>query len=109
GHSTVYSAEYGGTKIAVKELIHTDIRTIVNELTSGIRPFFTVYNKASLHLSISQGRREKTIPGTPSRYAKIYKKCWNTDPKKRPELDEILPKIQKLREATKFILMKYSP
>ncbi|CAG8751644.1 5576_t:CDS:2, partial [Racocetra persica] len=32
GHGTVYSAEYGGTKIAIKDLRHTDIRTIVNEL-----------------------------------------------------------------------------
>ncbi|CAG8833380.1 6370_t:CDS:1, partial [Racocetra persica] len=82
---------------------------ILWELTSGIRPFFTINNKASLNLSISQGKREKPIPGTPSRYVKIYKKCWNTNPKKCPELDEILHTIQKLREATEFIFNEIFP
>ncbi|CAG8752939.1 12519_t:CDS:2, partial [Racocetra fulgida] len=176
GHSTVYSAEYRGTKIAVKEIKSEDVRAFTNEvkqlmavnnenyiigfigiieinnymivlqyanggslrnylkshktrehifriscaeviliagqvilglkylhnnniahgdlLTSGTRPFLNVRNKASLILYIALGKREKTIPGTPSNYAKIYKKCWKTNPKKRPKLDVILYKIQ---------------
>ncbi|CAG8738502.1 15917_t:CDS:2, partial [Cetraspora pellucida] len=76
---------------------------ILWELTSGIRPFPTVENKVSLIRTISRGKREKKIRGIPSSYVKIYKKCWKTNPKKRPGLEKILHEIQQLREAATVI------
>ncbi|KAF0541169.1 kinase-like protein [Gigaspora margarita] len=73
---------------------------ILWELTSGIRPFSKVPNKLSLIHHISKGKREKMVPGTPSNYAKLYKKCWNTDPEKRPKLKEILEILHKLRQSS---------
>ncbi|RIB11101.1 kinase-like domain-containing protein [Gigaspora rosea] len=76
---------------------------ILWELTSGIRPFSKALNKLALAHHISKGKREQTIPGTPSSYAKLYKKCWSTKPKKRPELEEILHQLQQSKEAAKMI------
>ncbi|CAG8816237.1 4725_t:CDS:1, partial [Gigaspora rosea] len=69
----------------------------------GIRPFSKALNKLALAHHISKGKREQTIPGTPSSYAKLYKKCWSTKPKKRPELEEILHQLQQSKEAAKMI------
>ncbi|CAG8466341.1 14439_t:CDS:2 [Racocetra fulgida] len=52
---------------------------------------------------INEIDEEEMVPGTPSIYAKLYKKCWNTNPKRRPELEEILRKIQQSREAAEEI------
>ncbi|CAG8627841.1 22766_t:CDS:2 [Cetraspora pellucida] len=76
---------------------------ILWELTSGFRPFSKVSNKLALAHLISNGKRETTVPGTPSSYAKLYRKCWNINPKKRPELKEILLKIQQSKEMTETI------
>ncbi|RIB07242.1 kinase-like domain-containing protein [Gigaspora rosea] len=73
------------------------------ELTSGIHPFSKIPNKRVLTNLISKGKRERRVPGTPSNYVKLYKKCWNTKPKKRPELEEILRKLQQSREAANII------
>ncbi|KAF0552281.1 kinase-like protein [Gigaspora margarita] len=76
---------------------------ILWELTSGIHPFSKIPNKRVLAHLTSKGKRERKVPGTPSNYVKLYKKCWNTKPKKRPELKEILQKLQQSREAANII------
>ncbi|KAF0541165.1 kinase-like protein [Gigaspora margarita] len=76
---------------------------ILWELTSGIHPFSKIPNKFALAHLISKGKRERRVPGTPSNYAKLYKKCWNTKPKKRPELEVILHILRQSREATNII------
>ncbi|KAF0349247.1 kinase-like protein [Gigaspora margarita] len=67
------------------------------ELTSGIRPYSTINNKIALYGHILKGLREKIIPGTPSSYSRLYKRCWSTNPKKRPKLREILREIHKIQ------------
>ncbi|CAG8549018.1 kinase-like domain-containing protein [Gigaspora rosea] len=76
---------------------------ILWQLTSGIRPFSKVPNRHSLAVDILNGKREKTVPGTPSGYAKLYETCWSAKPKKRPKLEKILHKLQQSREATEII------
>ncbi|RIB03514.1 kinase-like domain-containing protein [Gigaspora rosea] len=72
---------------------------ILWELTSGIRPFSKVPNKLFLIHLISKGKRETLVPGTPSKYAKLYKKCWSTDPEKRPKLKKILEILHKIKQS----------
>ncbi|KAF0552272.1 kinase-like domain-containing protein [Gigaspora margarita] len=76
---------------------------ILWELTSGIRPFSEVLNKIALPNQILKGKREKMVPGTPSSYVKLYKKCWSFNPKKRPEIKEILRKLDKSKDEKKII------
>ncbi|KAF0552279.1 kinase-like domain-containing protein [Gigaspora margarita] len=77
---------------------------ILWELTSGIRPFSKVVNKLAISYLVAQkGKREKEVPGTPSSYVKLYKKCWSTKPKKRPKIEEILRKLEKSKDVVKTI------
>ncbi|KAF0499942.1 kinase-like protein [Gigaspora margarita] len=62
------------------------------ELTSGIPPFAYV-NGFVILFQTSTGFREQTIPGTPTDYAKLYKKCWNAEPKERPKINKILENL----------------
>ncbi|KAF0366333.1 kinase-like protein [Gigaspora margarita] len=40
--------------------------------------------------------REELIPGTPQEYADIYKKCWSSEPKICPQLNDILFSLDRL-------------
>ncbi|RIB07239.1 kinase-like domain-containing protein [Gigaspora rosea] len=79
---------------------------ILWELTSGIRPFSEVLNKIALPNHILKGKREKKVSGTPSRYVKLYKRCWSSNPKKRPEIKEILCKLRKSKDEKIIISNK---
>ncbi|CAG8691753.1 13258_t:CDS:2, partial [Cetraspora pellucida] len=63
------------------------------ELTSGVPPFANANNTLAILCQTSGGYREQTIPGTPKEYAKIYKKCWNAEPKERPTINKILENL----------------
>ncbi|RIB15112.1 kinase-like domain-containing protein [Gigaspora rosea] len=65
------------------------------ELTSGTPPFSDSSNHAII-IKISQGKRETIIPGTPIDYAKLYMRCWDSEPEKRPTLEEILTELKRL-------------
>ncbi|RIB26127.1 chitin synthase-domain-containing protein [Gigaspora rosea] len=65
------------------------------ELSSGVRPF-QYFSNAEITLLISQKKREKTFESTPPNYATLYRKCWSTDPDKRPTLNYILKKLEML-------------
>lgn len=65
------------------------------ELTSGTPPFSDSPNHAII-IKISQGEREKMIPGTPIDYANLYMKCWESEPDKRPTIDEISTELERL-------------
>ncbi|KAF0405615.1 kinase-like protein [Gigaspora margarita] len=74
------------------------------ELTSGIPPFSNIHNKLAISTCIAQNYREEVIPETPINYIKLYKKCWDTKPNKRPKLGEILSKLRQLNGETKVIM-----
>ncbi|RIB25809.1 hypothetical protein C2G38_407680 [Gigaspora rosea] len=54
------------------------------ELTSGIPPFSRAPNGFAILIQAFAGYREQAIPGTPTDYAKLYRKCWNAVPEDRP-------------------------
>ena len=62
---------------------------IMWEFTSGIPAFNNVPHDYSLSLSICKGLRPKIIEGTLPVYARLMKRCWDSDPKKRPTADEL--------------------
>ncbi|KAF0483215.1 kinase-like protein [Gigaspora margarita] len=72
------------------------------EVTSGKPPFSDSPNHAII-IKISQGKREKIIAGTPIDYAKLYVRCWDSEPEKRPTSEEILNELERLSNDVKIL------
>ncbi|CAB5179834.1 unnamed protein product [Rhizophagus irregularis] len=66
------------------------------EISSGHLPFKDNDNIVTLTVSIITGIREVTVPDTPEEYEKLYKKCWNQEPEKRPSINEILDEFERM-------------
>ncbi|KAF0554949.1 kinase-like protein [Gigaspora margarita] len=66
---------------------------ILWEISSG-RPPFQFSDRFITISSISQGKKEIPIEGTPSQYIELYKKCWDNNPANRPE-SKLIPDILK--------------
>jgi serine/threonine protein kinase len=63
---------------------------IMWELTSGIPAFNNRPHDFDLSLDICNGLRPKIVEGTsPAVYARLMKRCWDSDPNKRPTADEL--------------------
>ncbi|POG79906.1 hypothetical protein GLOIN_2v1745849 [Rhizophagus irregularis DAOM 181602=DAOM 197198] len=62
---------------------------IMWELTTGCRPFSNVKHDHGLVYQILDGKRPKITDETPEDFANLIKKCWNSDPKKRPSAKKI--------------------
>ncbi|CAI2183654.1 18681_t:CDS:2, partial [Funneliformis geosporum] len=61
------------------------------QISSGYRPFDGIDYDLSLSLSIVGGIREKIVDGTPFEY-----KCWNYEPEKRPDINEVVLSLKKI-------------
>ncbi|CAI2177044.1 14464_t:CDS:2 [Funneliformis geosporum] len=59
------------------------------ELTSGVPPFNNQEHDFQLCLNICQDDRPKIIDGTPICYADLMKRCWDSNPLKRPTAIEV--------------------
>ncbi|RIA89452.1 kinase-like domain-containing protein [Glomus cerebriforme] len=57
---------------------------IMWELTTGCKPFANVEHEHSLVYKIIDEKRPEITNDTPEDFANLMKKCWNSDPKKRP-------------------------
>ncbi|CAG8741879.1 28811_t:CDS:2, partial [Dentiscutata erythropus] len=44
--------------------------------------------------------RENVIPGTPSSYSDLYRRCWSSYPDQRPSLDQILSELVEIMTFT---------
>ncbi|RGB40293.1 kinase-like domain-containing protein [Rhizophagus diaphanus] len=53
-----------------------------------------------LAVEISQGLREKIIPGTPENYVKIYTHCWNGEPENRPTINQVVDELKSIITKT---------
>ncbi|KAF0499947.1 kinase-like protein [Gigaspora margarita] len=76
------------------------------ELTSGVPPFLNANNRYAILTQAFAGYREQAIPGTPTDYANLYKKCWNAVPKKRPKLLKILEVLNSISKRESLQLIK---
>ena len=62
------------------------------EITSGRPPFHDV-DHVLLPIHIINDKREDPIVGTPLEYQQLYQKCWDGDPKKRPDINHVFNEI----------------
>ncbi|POG74513.1 hypothetical protein GLOIN_2v1033498 [Rhizophagus irregularis DAOM 181602=DAOM 197198] len=62
---------------------------IMWELTTGCKPFANVEHDHRLIYNIIDGVRPEITEDTPDHYANVMKRCWDSDPKKRPSAGEI--------------------
>ncbi|RIA94267.1 kinase-like domain-containing protein [Glomus cerebriforme] len=62
---------------------------IMWELTTGCKPFANVEHDHTLIYKIIDGERPKITEDTPECYANLMKRCWNSDPEKRPSITDI--------------------
>ncbi|CAG8611867.1 591_t:CDS:2, partial [Cetraspora pellucida] len=69
------------------------------EISSGSIPFESEspfgYNCL---LDIIHGKRETEITGTPREYSLIYKDCWNHYANKRPNIQQVITRLNKINE-----------
>ena len=62
---------------------------IMWELTSGCKPFANVEHDTDLIYEIIDGKRPEITSDTPECFANLMKRCWDSDPLKRPSISEI--------------------
>ncbi|GBB84634.1 hypothetical protein RclHR1_01120022 [Rhizophagus clarus] len=62
---------------------------IMWELTTGCKPFANADHNIHLIYEINDGRRPEITSDTPECFASLMKRCWDTDPSKRPLMTEI--------------------
>ncbi|RGB36074.1 kinase-like domain-containing protein [Rhizophagus diaphanus] len=62
---------------------------IMWELTTGCKPFANVEHDHRLIYNIIDGVRPEITEDTPDFYSNLMKRCWDSDPKKRPSASEI--------------------
>ncbi|PKC07849.1 hypothetical protein RhiirA5_417687 [Rhizophagus irregularis] len=80
------------------------------ELMTGRRPFWNQNQDIHLIIEICDGLRPPTVTDVPKGYTELMKKCWNSDPEKRPKADEMSDEIEtigsnesKRNDSTKII------
>ncbi|GBC03168.1 hypothetical protein RclHR1_00500016 [Rhizophagus clarus] len=60
------------------------------EITSGHPPFCNTADRNMLGYHIGyENLREEPIEDTPLEYRQLYQKCWDGDPEKRPDIDQV--------------------
>ncbi|RIA83790.1 kinase-like domain-containing protein [Glomus cerebriforme] len=59
------------------------------ELTTGCKPFANIDHDIALIYEIIDGKRPEITNDTPKFFADLMKRCWDSDPLKRPSIEEI--------------------
>ncbi|CAB5186428.1 unnamed protein product [Rhizophagus irregularis] len=62
---------------------------IMWELTTGCKPFANIEHDTDLIYKIIDGERPKITDDTPEDFANLMKKCWNSNPNKRPSAKQV--------------------
>src|SRR5579859_7435255 len=71
---------------------------IMWEFMTGRRPFWNETHDIELMIRICDGLRPPIVTNAPDGYIKLMKKCWRSDPTKRPIAEDIQKKVKKLRK-----------
>ncbi|POG69206.1 kinase-like domain-containing protein, partial [Rhizophagus irregularis DAOM 181602=DAOM 197198] len=66
------------------------------EISSGRKPFYIEDEPYDIDLvmEISGGLRETIVPNTPTDYVKLYEECWDSEPSKRPNMEEVVKRLK---------------
>ncbi|RIB26298.1 kinase-like domain-containing protein, partial [Gigaspora rosea] len=59
---------------------------ILWEISSGRPPFDSYENRIAIVTQVNNGVRETPAKNTPDNYVNLYKRCWDKDPGKRPDI-----------------------
>ena len=70
------------------------------EFMSGVSPFYDRAHDLQLSLSICKGERPEITKNAPECYVNLMKKCWDSDPLKRPTASKVRSIIIEWRECT---------
>ncbi|RHZ87291.1 hypothetical protein Glove_37g65 [Diversispora epigaea] len=70
---------------------------ILWEISSG-KPLFEMESSSNIDLlnNIVKGKREMIIPGTPSKYQKLYTDCWKHDGNSRPDISQVVKNLSEI-------------
>ncbi|GBB95585.1 hypothetical protein RclHR1_02570019 [Rhizophagus clarus] len=72
------------------------IGVLLWQISSGYKPFYDIDYNTNLALFILNGKREKIIDGTPVNYSDLYEVCWEYEPNKRPNIQEIVSTLKSM-------------
>ncbi|RGB36424.1 kinase-like domain-containing protein, partial [Rhizophagus diaphanus] len=71
------------------------------EISSGHPPFSDCSQDLVYHY-IKNDEREDPIEGTPPKYQELYQKCWESEPKERPNIKEVYEILSRLNAENPF-------
>lgn len=66
-------------------------------MTSGIPAFNNVPHDFYLSIGICKGNRPEIIDDTEPEYVELMKKCWDSEPNKRPSAEDLIECFKKMR------------
>ena len=69
------------------------------EISAEQPPYINVEHNYDLVMSIINGMRPPTIPGTPSEYKELLYQCWNADPNARPDIKTLWNRIETINKS----------
>ncbi|EXX73028.1 Kic1p [Rhizophagus irregularis DAOM 197198w] len=72
------------------------IAMLMWEIAFGQSPYSNYKHDYYLAMSIINGMRPKIISHIPIEYKNLMEQCWNVDPKKRPNINDLWIKIRKI-------------
>ncbi|RIA82665.1 kinase-like domain-containing protein [Glomus cerebriforme] len=90
---------------ANKESDVYSVGVLLWEISSGRKPFESYsdqFQKLALMLEISNGKREIPISNTPINYINIYTRCWQDNPNKRPDMQQVFSDLKLINIDTKL-------
>ncbi|CAG8550040.1 13453_t:CDS:2 [Gigaspora margarita] len=91
-------------KLTIKSDIYA-LGIIFWQLSSGKLPYLSISHPTTFCYTVAcENYRDEPVSGTPRHYIALYNDCWNTDPETRLYTDEVLQRIQPLKnEKIEFI------
>ncbi|CAG8725597.1 10183_t:CDS:2 [Dentiscutata erythropus] len=70
---------------------------VLYEITTGLYPYHNILNDVNLEIKICNGIRPEFPNTTPNLISQIISHCWNADPSRRPNIEELKELVQILK------------